>query len=98
MASYEKRGNTWRYRISLGKDAETGKYKYISNSGFKRKSDAKHHAEMVERQLRNGEYIAPSTSTFKQVADDWLKQYANEVKSKQCQSTQESHTPRLRTL
>ena len=51
MASYEKRGNTWRYRISLGKDAETGKYKYISNSGFKRKSDAKHHAEMVERQL-----------------------------------------------
>lgn len=40
MASYEKRGNTWRYRISLGKDAETGKYKYISNSGFKRKSDA----------------------------------------------------------
>jgi hypothetical protein len=38
---------------SLGKDAETGKYKYISNSGFKRKSDAKHHAEMVERQLSN---------------------------------------------
>lgn len=80
MASYEKRGNTWRYRISLGKDAETGKYKYISNSGFKRKSDAKHHAEMVERQLRNGDYIAPSTSTFKQVADDWISQYANEVK------------------
>ena len=80
MASYEKRGNTWRYRISLEKDAKTGKYKYISNSGFKRKSDAKHHAEMVERQLRTGDYIAPSTSTFKQVANDWLKQYANEVK------------------
>lgn len=80
MASYEKRGSTWRYRISLGKDAKTGKYKYISNSGFKRKSDAKHHAEMVERQLRTGDYIAPSTSTFKQVANDWLKQYANEVK------------------
>ena len=80
MATYEKRGNTWRYRISTGKNPTTGKYKYISKSGFKRKSDAKHHAEMVERQLRTGEYIAPSTSTFKQVADDWLKQYANDVK------------------
>ncbi|EKO1111356.1 tyrosine-type recombinase/integrase [Staphylococcus pseudintermedius] len=80
MATYEKRGNTWRYRISTGKNPTTGKYEYISKSGFKRKSDAKHHAEMVERQLRNGEYIAPSTSTFKQVADDWLKQYANDVK------------------
>lgn len=80
MATYEKRGNTWRYRISVGKNPTTGKYEYISKSGFKRKSDAKHHAEMVERQLRNGEYIAPSTSTFKQVADDWLKQYANDAK------------------
>lgn len=80
MATYEKRGNTWRYRISTGKNPTTGKYKYISKSGFKRKSDAKHHAEMIERQLRTGEYIAPSSSTFKQVADDWLKQYANEVK------------------
>ncbi|EGQ3120957.1 site-specific integrase [Staphylococcus pseudintermedius] len=80
MATYEKRGNTWRYRISTGKNPTTGKYKYISKSGFKRKSDAKHHAEMIERQLRTGEYIAPSSSTFKQVADDWLKQYANDVK------------------
>lgn len=80
MATYEKRGNSWRYRISTGKNPTTGKYEYISKSGFKRKSDAKHHAEMVERQLRNGEYIAPSTSTFKQVADDWLKQYANDAK------------------
>lgn len=80
MATYEKRGNSWRYRISTGKNPTTGKYEYISKSGFKRKSDAKHHAEMVERQLRNGEYIAPSTSTFKQVADDWLNQYANDAK------------------
>lgn len=80
MATYEKRGNSWRYRISTGKNPTTGKYEYISKSVFKRKSDAKHHAEMVERQLRNGEYIAPSTSTFKQVADDWLKQYANDAK------------------
>lgn len=80
MATYEKRGNSWRYRISTGKNPTTCKYEYISKSGFKRKSDAKHHAEMVERQLRNGEYIAPSTSTFKQVADDWLKQYANDAK------------------
>ncbi|WP_238508581.1 tyrosine-type recombinase/integrase [Staphylococcus epidermidis] len=81
MASYDQISkNNWRYRISLGKNAETGKYEYISKTGFKRKSDAKHQAEMIERQLRNGEYIAPSSSTFKQVADDWLSQYANDVK------------------
>lgn len=81
MASYDQIAkNNWRYRISLGKNTETGKYEYISKTGFKRKSDAKHQAEMIERQLRNGEYIAPSSSTFKQVADDWLKQYANDVK------------------
>lgn len=81
MASYDQIAkNNWRYRISLGKNTETGKYEYISKTGFKRKSDAKHQAEMIERQLRNGEYIAPSSSTFKQVADDWIKQYANDVK------------------
>ncbi|ELX9433167.1 tyrosine-type recombinase/integrase [Staphylococcus pseudintermedius] len=81
MASYDQIAkNNWRYRISLGKNSETGKYEYISKTGFKRKSDAKHQAEMIERQLRNGEYIAPSSSTFKQVADDWIKQYANDVK------------------
>lgn len=81
MASYDQIAkNNWRYRISLGKNVETGKYEYISKTGFKRKSDAKHQAEMIERQLRNGEYIAPSSSTFKQVADDWIKQYANDVK------------------
>ncbi len=81
MASYDQISkNNWRYRISLGKNTETGKYEYISKTGFKRKSDAKHQAEMIERQLRNGEYIPPSSSTFKQVADDWLKQYANDVK------------------
>lgn len=45
MATYEKRGNSWRYRISLGKDPQTGKYKYISKSGFKSKYDAEQHAE-----------------------------------------------------
>lgn len=81
MASYDQIAkNNWRYRISLGKNSEMGKYEYISKTGFKRKSDAKHQAEMIERQLRNGEYIPPSSSTFKQVADDWLKQYANDVK------------------
>ena len=81
MASYDQIAkNNWRYRISLGKNTETGKYEYISKTGFKRKSDAKHQAEMIERQLRNGEYIPPSSSTFKQVADDWIKQYAKDVK------------------
>lgn len=81
MASYDQIAkNNWRYRISLGKNPTTGKYEYISKTGFKRKSDAKHHAELIERQIRNGDYIAPSSTTFSQIADDWLKQYSNEAK------------------
>lgn len=80
MANYEKRGNKWRYRISLGKNPNTGKYEYISKSGFARKSDAKNHAEMVERQIRNGEYIAPSTHTFNYVADEWINHYSRNAK------------------
>ncbi len=80
MANFEKRGNNWRYRISLGKNPNTGKYEYISKSGFARKSDAKNHAEMVERQIRNGEYIAPSTHTFNFVADEWIKHYSRDAK------------------
>lgn len=80
MANFEKRGNNWRYRISLGKNPNTGKYEYISKSGFARKSDAKNHAEMVERQIRNGEYIAPSTHTFNYVADEWINHYSRSAK------------------
>ncbi|MDW3933306.1 site-specific integrase [Staphylococcus saprophyticus] len=80
MANYEKRGNNWRYRISLGKNPNTGKYEYISKSGFARKSDAKNHAEMVERQIRNGEYIAPSTHTFNFVTDEWINHYSKDAK------------------
>lgn len=81
MASYDQLNNKlWRYRISLGKNPVTGKYEYVSKTGFKRKSDAKHAAELVERQIRNGEYIAPSTHTFNYVADEWIKHYSRDAK------------------
>lgn len=81
MASYDQLNNKlWRYRISLGKSPVTGKYKYISKTGFKRKSDAKNAAELVERQMRNGEYIAPSTHSFNYVADEWIKHYSRDAK------------------
>lgn len=81
MASYDQLNNKlWRYRISLGKSPITGKYEYISKTGFKRKSDAKNAAELVERQIRNGEYIAPSTTTFNYVADEWINHYSRDAK------------------
>ena len=81
MASYDQLNNKlWRYRISLGKNPVTGKYEYVSKTGFKRKSDAKNAAELVERQIRNGEYIAPSTTTFNYVADEWINHYSRDTK------------------
>lgn len=81
MASYDQLNNKlWRYRISLGKSPVTGKYEYVSKTGFKRKSDAKNAAELVERQIRNGEYIAPSTTTFNYVADEWINHYSRDAK------------------
>lgn len=59
MASYDQISKTIGVIVfHLVKNAETGKYEYISKTGFKRKSDAKHQAEMIGRQLRNGDYIA----------------------------------------
>ena len=59
---------------------------------FKRKSDAKNAAELVERQIRNGRYIAPSTHTFNYVADEWIKRYSRDAKISSVRVRREGYT------
>ncbi|HDH6722622.1 TPA: site-specific integrase [Staphylococcus aureus] len=52
MASFEKRGNKWRYKVQY-KDS-LGTKKIISKSGFRTKAEAKKAALEVELNIKNG--------------------------------------------
>ena len=46
MASFEKRGSKWRFKIHYNDNL--GRKKYISKSGFRTKQEAKHGAVELE--------------------------------------------------
>ncbi|MBO1199084.1 site-specific integrase [Staphylococcus simiae] len=81
MASFEKRGNYWRFKVHY-KD-EFGDKKYITQSGFRTKAEAKKAALEVELNLKNGfkEYV---NFTLEQWLDYYLETWR---KDKISQST-----------
>lgn len=68
MASFEKRGKSWRYVISY-KD-EQGKYKRLTKDGFKTKKEAQTHANELEYNLKRGYDISNDV-----VFVDYFKQW-----------------------
>lgn len=76
MASFEKRGKTWQYKISY--KSEDGKYKTKSKSGFRTKAEARVHAEEAEKQLKkkqsNGIDVADDP-TFLEYFNYWYEIY-----------------------
>lgn len=80
MAYIYKRGKKWAYRVYAGKDPITGKDKQVSKSGFRTKKDAQLAAAIVERQIHKGDYIEPSTLTFKELAKEWERHYSVDAK------------------
>jgi integrase len=71
-----KRGkNSYSIKISLGKDAATGKYKsqWVSVKGTKKDAE-KHLAELLH-QLDNGTFIRPSKTTLGEYLEKWLRDY-----------------------
>jgi len=72
-----KRGkNSYSIKVSAGKDATTGKYKYqwVSVKGTKKDAE-KHLAELLP-QLDNGTFIKPGKTTLAEYLEKWLKDYA----------------------
>ena len=72
-----KRGkDSYSIAISLGKDTDTGKYKYLWESIKGSRKDAEKHRAELLHQLDNGTFIRPSKTTFAEYLERWLKDYA----------------------
>ena len=71
-----KRGNSYTIAISLGRDPDTGKYKYhYETVKGTRELAKKRRAELIH-QLDNGTFIRPSKTTFAEYLERWLNEYA----------------------
>lgn len=80
MASFRKRGNSWYYLIQGGINPKTGKYVQIQRGGFKTKKDAQVAAAEAQVSVDSGTFVASHRVRFQDVATDWLKSYALNVK------------------
>jgi len=72
-----KRGkDSYSIKISVGKDANSGKYKYqwVSVKGTKKEAE-KRLSEMLN-QLDNGTFMKPGKTTLTEYLERWLKDYA----------------------
>ena len=68
--------NSYSIKISVGKDATTGKYKtqWVSIKGTKKEAE-KRLSEMLN-QLDNGTFMKPGKTTLTEYLERWLKDYA----------------------
>src|SRR4030043_273765 len=72
-----KRGkNSYSIAVSLGKDTNTGKYKYqwVSVKGTKKEAE-KRLSELLN-QLDNGTFMKPGKTTLAEYIERWLRDYA----------------------
>ena len=72
-----KRGkNSYSIKVSIGKDATTGKYKYqwVSVKGTKKEAE-KRLSELLH-QLDTGTFMKPGKTTLAEYLERWLKDYA----------------------
>ena len=68
--------NSYSLAISLGKDANTGKYKYQWTTVRGTKKDAEKRLSELLHQLDNGSFINPRKTTLAEFLKRWLKDYA----------------------
>ena len=71
-----KRGDSYTIAISLGKDPNTGKYKYHYETVTGTRELAKKRRAELIHQLDNGTFIRPSKTTFAEYLERWLNEYA----------------------
>ena len=70
MASFEKRGSKWRFKIHYNDNL--GRKKYISKSGFRTKQEAKRAAVELESKINKG-YKEEKNYTLKEWLDYYLE-------------------------
>lgn len=79
IKSYKKKnGDTaYKFRIYVGK--ENGKDKYVKRQGFQTKAKARAALLQLQTDLKNSEEITAKEITVEEVAEEWLKEYADTV-------------------
>jgi len=72
-----KRGkNSYSIKVSVGKDATSGKYKSTWTTVKGTKKDAEKHLAELLHQLDSGTFMKPSKTTLAEYLDKWLQDYA----------------------
>ncbi|GEO78875.1 bacteriophage integrase [Companilactobacillus mindensis DSM 14500] len=73
MATIEKHGKTYRYRINFRDD--NGQYQRYNQSGFSTKTEAKHAAEEMENKMRHGSNLDQKDVTINDYYKTWVEVY-----------------------
>ena len=71
-----RRGASYTIAISLGKDPDTGKYKYHWETVPGTKKDAERRRHELLHQLDTGTFIQPGKTTVAEYLERWLRDYA----------------------
>ncbi len=73
--SIEKRGNSWRLSVYLGKDPVTGKERRIRKTVRGSKKDAQKELRDLLYSIDNGTFVQPTKMTVEQYLEQWLKMH-----------------------
>ncbi len=73
--SIEKRGNSWRLSVYLGKDPVTGKERRLRKTVRGSKKDAQKELRDLLHSIDNGTFVQPTKMTVEQYLEQWLKMH-----------------------
>lgn len=68
----EGKNRSYRVKVYLGRDANTGKQKFLTQTIHTTKKDAEKWLNAKLREIELGEFVAPTTTTFGELLDLWL--------------------------
>ena len=68
--------NSYSIKVSVGKDTNSGKYKYQWTTVKGTKKDAEKRLSELLHQLDNGTFMKPGKTTLAEYLERWLKDYA----------------------
>lgn len=69
---FRKRGEKWSFTVDIGIDAQTGKRKQITKSGFDTKKEAQEECATLIIDLSSGTFAKPTKLTVERFLNDWL--------------------------
>lgn len=68
----EGKNRAYRVKVYLGRDANTGKQKFLTHTIHTTKKDAETWLNAKLREIELGEFVAPTTTTVGELLDLWL--------------------------